>query len=178
MTKKTKNKKKHPARFVLLLLLLALSVYMGKMLAEYTWSNNRDDLINKYAKPIEDNRSALEGAQGDGNVSTGNIIPEKDVVTLTAVTTEFITAEHMKKADNLVSLVVPDYYSALLKKINTLKTAEVTVSDMNFQKLSGDTVKVTAEYSINAKSYSESISLRLIDDKWKVFAVSISSKQH
>jgi hypothetical protein len=175
MAKNARKKKKHPARFVFLILLLALSVYMGKMLAEYTWNNNRDDIINKYAKPIEDDKSALEGAQGDGNTSSSSIIPENDIITLTAVTTEFITAEHMKKADRLASLVDPGYYSTFLKKMNTLKTAEVTASDMNFEKISKDAVKVVAKYSINTKSYSESISLRLLNDKWKVYNVSISA---
>lgn len=171
MSKERKRKKGKFPRLGLLICLLVLSVFIGKFFAEYTWSNNNDDIINKYAKPAPEKESVLEGAvQGEG-ASSNQIIPEDDKVFLTVLATEFLTAEHLKKTDKLASMVEPGYYNTLLKKINSIKSADAIVQNMSFQMLAKDTSKITVTCSINSRSYSEVLSFKLFNNTWKIAEV-------
>lgn len=166
-----KKKKGKLLGFIFLICLLVAAVYIGKLFAEYTWNNNKDNLINKYTKPIEEEKPPLDGAKGSGSASSEYVLSEDDMVTLASVVTEFVPAEHMKKTEILTNLVDPNYYSTLLKRLNSFSSTQVSVKDLNFLEISSNSVRIAVSYTSNSKTYSESITLKLINKSWKVALV-------
>lgn len=147
----------------LMLCFMILAVYGG------IWSGAY--FAQKLAKPVEENKNALEGAESGGETGKDYVLSEDDKIHLTAITTEFIAAEHLKKTDKLTSLVDNDYYNTLLKNMKSLTTLEVTTKDIDFQYISKDSVKIKVTFLKDSKNYSEVLTLKLYDKSWKVSGV-------
>lgn len=159
---KKKRKKKIRAVF-LLIFLVVLAVYGGIKSGEY--------LANKLSKPIVEDSSALEGTKTGS--STGDIKPlsENDMVTITSTLMEFVEAEHMKKTELLANMVSSEYYSTFTKGIKSLSTAEALVQDTDFKEVSKDKAVIEVTYIKNGKKGIETVTMELIESRWKVTGV-------
>lgn len=158
-----KRKRKKIRALLIILCLVTLAVYGGVKGGQY--------LAYKLTKPIGEDKSPLQGAEGSGEYGSDTVLSENEMVTLTATVTEFVNAEHMKKADKLTEIVSPDYYNTLTKNIKSLSAAEVVLQDINFKSLAKDEVVVEVTYIKNSKKYTETVTLKSSGSSWKVAMV-------
>lgn len=158
-----RKKKKKLGTFIVLVILIILSVYGGMKGGEY--------LARKLTKPIGENESVVDGEKKQVKQGNQNILPEKHMVELTAVTTEFLAAEHSKKNDILASLVDSDYYSELLKKNRSLSRGEVEIEYINYKNIVKDRVSIETIFIKNSKKVRETITFKNENNIWRVIKI-------
>lgn len=150
-----RRKKRNKARlFIMLLILIFGSVYGGLKGGEY--------FAKKLTEPIQEDKNLLDG---------GSILTEDDMVDITAVTAEFISAEHNKKEDRLSVLVHPDYYSSFLKSMKSITSGDALIEDMNYKAIDKNKVKLQVIYIKNSKKSSETITWQMDNKTWSVVKV-------
>ncbi len=142
--------------------LVFLSVYGGLKGGEY--------LANKLSKPI-DNNKGIFGLIGGNKAIESSTLSESDMVTITAIITEFVTAEHLKKDDKLVLMVDKAYYNSFIKNIKQLSQGAVSIQDINFKETGKDTVKIEAVFIKGNKKESEIVTMKNFSGTWKVTEV-------
>jgi len=161
----SKKRKKKIRVFITLLFLVFLAVYGGVKSGEY--------LANKLSKPVpEKNSNAFENIKVEGEKGERMDITEDEMVAVTSVVTEFITAEHLKKNDRLAYLTDPDYYSTLLKKIKNMSSGEAVIQDINYIVISNKKVEVEVVSLKNSKKITENLTIEKQDSTWKITNIS------
>ncbi|KPU46048.1 hypothetical protein OXPF_05290 [Oxobacter pfennigii] len=163
MAKKTKKRRNKFRMFILLICLSILSVFIGVKSGEY--------MAYKLTNPSGENESMLSGFTGESNAGNTKNLSEDDMVSLTAIITEFVAAEHNKKAEKLASLSDLDYYNTLLKSIRSLTAADISIEEINFKEVSEDDVGIEAVFTKKGKRLSETVRFKKIDNTWKVINV-------